>query len=149
MTSRLLSMALQAKGITVVYGSRLPVLQSAPQTVESFEWSSQENEEQATGRAAAHLQKHYAPHGVRVIALPGYEWLKPIDVVVDGKVYTIRGGKTDIVFYADNAASRAMLDDLAAQLRSLHQSYPAACRGQRWWSATEQQQKTSAGVADL
>ena len=83
-------MVLQAKDITVVYGGRLPVLQSTPQPVESFQWSSQEIEEQATGRAAAHLQKHYAPHGVHVIALPGYEWLKPIDVVVDDKVYTMQ-----------------------------------------------------------
>lgn len=117
MTSNLLSTVLQAKGITVEYGTCLwDVSQSTCRPVESFEWTSSETEEQATGRAAAHLQKHYAPDGVRVIALPGQEWLKPIEAVVDGRVFKIRRGKTDIIFYADNAASHAKLNEVAAQL---------------------------------
>lgn len=115
------------KGIHVQPCCLLPAKPCTAPPVPRFHWSHGETELQATPRAAAHLQKHFAPDGVRVLAVPGHAWLEELQVDVGAsRRYILRQGKSDLIIYCDNAASHSMLDDLQHLLerdaRQLHES---------------------------
>ena len=127
------------KGIHIVPCCLLPAEVPAGPRVPRFTWSHSETEVQATPRAAAHLQQHFAPDSVRILAVPGHVWLRELGVNVgESHRYTLRQGKSDLIMYCDNATSHSMLDQLqallerdAAAARQLHdpESSQAAQQG--------------------
>ena len=66
----------------------------------SYEWFADEDDKNQIESVRKHLQKHYAPPGVKVIVVTGVRWL---EATFEEEHVVIEDTYTDFVFLAEEA----------------------------------------------